>query len=126
MKIDRLSLEEMIDIELNGRAEIRGNRYTYKDYHYKSAIYKNGILYASIDNRKPLDDPERFEILAYREKDRKPAQDWKIFIDQETGAELAAYTVMGEARNEEAQTRALLAYEKGIDADRITTRTERR
>lgn len=51
---------------------------------------------------------------------------WKIFFDSETGKELAAYTLEDEAAGEETETRALLAYEKGIAPERIRTRTEGR
>lgn len=51
---------------------------------------------------------------------------WKVFIDKKTGRELFAYSLDGEGGGEEQETKALLAYEKGIPEDQILTIIERR
>lgn len=51
---------------------------------------------------------------------------WKVFYDSKTGKELSAYTLRGTFDGEEQATRELLAYEKGIAADQIQTKIERR
>ncbi len=51
---------------------------------------------------------------------------WKVFYDSKTGEELGAYTIRGTFDGEEQATRELLAYEKGIPADQIQTKIERR
>lgn len=53
-------------------------------------------------------------------------QAWKIFTNKETGKELMAYTLYGEAYDEEEATKELLAYENGIDVSAIATRIEER
>ena len=51
---------------------------------------------------------------------------WKVFYDSKTGAELCAYTIRGTFDGEEQASRELLAFEKGIPADQIRTKIERR
>lgn len=51
---DGLTLEDINEIRFYGKREILGVIYTYKDYLYVSEIYRNGVLYARIDNRKLL------------------------------------------------------------------------
>ena len=53
-------------------------------------------------------------------------EQWKVFYNSETGAELCAYTIRGTFDGEEDDTRALLAHEKGIPAEQIKTRIESR
>lgn len=53
-------------------------------------------------------------------------EQWKVFYNSETGAELCAYTIRGTFDGEEDDTRALLAHEKGIPAEQIKTRIENR
>ena len=53
-------------------------------------------------------------------------EQWKVFYNIETSAELCAYTIRGTFDGEEDDTRALLAHEKGIPAEQIKTRIENR
>lgn len=53
-------------------------------------------------------------------------EQWKVFYNSETGAELCAYTIRGTFDGEEQATRELLAHEKGIPAEQIKTRIESR
>ena len=53
-------------------------------------------------------------------------EQWKVFYNSETGAELCAYTIRGTFDGEEDDTRALLAHAKGIPAGQIKTRKESR
>lgn len=53
-------------------------------------------------------------------------EQWKVFYNSETGAELCAYTIRGTFDGEEQATRELLAFEKGIPAEQIKTRIESR
>lgn len=50
----------------------------------------------------------------------------KVFIDKETGEELSSYAVWLEADDEEATTKGLLAYDKGIDERRIGVKFQNR
>ena len=50
----KLRMEQINEIEYFGEAVIDGEKYTYKDYYYKSEIRKEGELFARIDNRQPL------------------------------------------------------------------------
>ena len=59
-------------------------------------------------------------------KGGKMGEQWKVFYNSETGAELCAYTIRGTFDGEEDDTRALLAHEKGIPAEQIKTRIESR
>lgn len=59
----RLEPEEISRIEYFGRADIEGHEYRHKDYLYKSEIYRDGALYARIDNSKAADDPGRIEYV---------------------------------------------------------------
>lgn len=59
----KLTMEQIAEIEHFGAATINGNKYTYKDYAYKSEIYRNGGLIARIDNSKPVDDESRIEYV---------------------------------------------------------------
>lgn len=51
---------------------------------------------------------------------------WKVFYNSKTGEELSAYTLRGTFDGEEQATRELLAHDKGISAEEIETRIERR
>lgn len=51
-------------------------------------------------------------------------EQWQVFINKETGQELAAYTIRGTFPGEQAATIELLAYENGIQPEQITVRTE--
>ena len=51
---------------------------------------------------------------------------WKVFTDKDTGRELCAYTIRGTAPGEEAATIELLAFENGIEPDRIAVKIESR
>lgn len=51
---------------------------------------------------------------------------WKVFTDKDTGQELSAYTLDGEAPEEEAETIKLTATEHGKNADKILIRIEER
>ncbi len=51
---------------------------------------------------------------------------WKVFFNDKTGKELCAYTIRGTFDGEEQATRELLAHEKGLPAEQIRTRIERR
>lgn len=53
---DSLTLDDLIKIRYYGNCEILGNVYTYKDYLCVSEIYRNGLLYARIDNRKAVSE----------------------------------------------------------------------
>lgn len=54
------------------------------------------------------------------------AEDWVVFKDKDTGRELCAYTIRGTFEGERAATIELLAFENGINPERITTTIERR
>ena len=58
-----LTMNQIGDIEFWGKQTIHGDEYAYKDYTYKSEIYKNGRLFARIDNRKPVTDDSRVEYV---------------------------------------------------------------
>lgn len=51
---------------------------------------------------------------------------WKVFRDSKTGAELCAYTLRGTFDGEEQATKELLAHNKGIPAERIEVKIEKR
>lgn len=51
---------------------------------------------------------------------------WVIFRDSETGQELCGYTVFGTFEGEAEDTKALLAYERGIPVERIKATLEER
>lgn len=53
-------------------------------------------------------------------------EEWAVFRDRETGRELLAYTIRGEAAGERAETVRLLAHENSIQEDQIAVRIERR
>lgn len=59
----KLTMNQIGDIEFWGTRTIDGDEYTYKNYRYKSEIYKNGILFARIDNCKPVTDDSRVEYV---------------------------------------------------------------
>lgn len=59
----KLTMNQIGDIEFLGNRVIDGDEYTYKGYMYKSEIYRNGILFARIDNSKPVTDESRVEYV---------------------------------------------------------------
>lgn len=58
-----LTMNQIGDIEFWGKRTIDGDEYTYKNYTYKSEIYRNGWLFVRIDNRKPVTDESRVEYV---------------------------------------------------------------
>lgn len=61
----KLKIEQINEIIFFGKANIDGSEYRYKDYLYKSEIYKDGKLFARIDNKKPDDDESRVEYMIH-------------------------------------------------------------
>lgn len=58
-----LTIEQINDILYHRSAIINGSEYTAKEYYYKTAIRKNGKLFAYIDNRKQIDDSSRIKYV---------------------------------------------------------------
>jgi len=54
------------------------------------------------------------------------SEQYLVFRDRQTGAELLAYTIRGTFPGERAETIKLLAAENGIPAEQIETVTETR
>lgn len=61
----KLNIEQIGEIIFFGNATIDGSEYRYKDYLYKSEIYKDGKLYARINNKKPENDESRVEYMVH-------------------------------------------------------------
>ena len=57
------TLYELNTLLHDSKLTINGDLYTVKDYLYKTEVYKNGELFARIDNRKPIDDLKRIEYV---------------------------------------------------------------
>ena len=53
-------------------------------------------------------------------------EQWLVFRDRETGRELGAYTIRGTFAGEKDATIGLLAFENGIEPERITATIENR
>jgi len=51
---------------------------------------------------------------------------WIVFRNMDTGQELCSYTVKGTFKGEAEETRNLLAYENGLQVDRISITIEER
>lgn len=58
-----LTLNQVWEIEYFGESEFDGHKYQYKDYMYKSEIWKDGEIYARLNNRKAIDDDTRIEYV---------------------------------------------------------------
>ena len=63
MKNNTLTPEQIAEIEYFGEATFNGDNYKYKDYLYKSEIYKNDELIIRINNKLSSIDPNRIEYV---------------------------------------------------------------